>query len=65
MVRVVLALSAAALLFGCGSKLDDGYEPRKLGVSPEVRRSYYADPFTPEATPSQDNSGTPVSNSHN
>ena len=44
-------LAAAALVSagGCSSKLETGYEPRKLGSSHEVRRGYYAQPFTPEA----------------
>ena len=37
-------------LVGCTSTLEDGYKPRKLGASDAVRRSYYASPFTPEAT---------------
>lgn len=41
-----LALAMAA---GCGSKLETGYEPRKLSDSNAERRGYYADPFTPEA----------------
>jgi hypothetical protein len=36
-------------LTGCSSKLDTGYEPRKLGASDEARRGFYAQPFTPEA----------------
>jgi hypothetical protein len=36
-------------LTGCSSKLDTGYEPRKLGASDETRRGFYAQPFTPEA----------------
>jgi hypothetical protein len=35
---------------GCGTaKLDTGYEPRKLGTSDAMRRSYYAPAFTPES----------------
>ena len=40
-------------LVGCSSTLEDGYKPRKLGASDAVRRSYYASPFTPEATVSK------------
>jgi hypothetical protein len=36
-------------LAGCSSTLETGYEPRKLGASEDVRRGYYARPFTPEA----------------
>jgi hypothetical protein len=35
---------------GCQSKLETGYEPRALGSSSsEVRRGYYAQPFSPDA----------------
>ena len=37
------------LLAGCSTKLETGYVPRKLGASDNVRRGYYATPFTPEA----------------
>jgi hypothetical protein len=39
---------------GCGSgKLETGYAYTPLGDSPNKRRSYYADPFTPEARAAQ------------
>ena len=34
---------------GCSSKLETGYQPRLLGSSAEVRRGFYAEPFTVEA----------------
>jgi len=40
------------LLFsgGCGTaKLATGYQPRPLGASDNLRRSYYAAPFTAQA----------------
>ena len=43
---VVLAAGAGG---GCRSKLETGYEPRRLGASPAERRAYYAPRFTPEA----------------
>ena len=44
---MVFALAVAP---GCSSKLETGYEPRKLGSSSnETRRGFYAQPFTPEA----------------
>ncbi len=44
---IVVGLAGFA---GCGTaKLDTGYEPRKLGASDAMRRSYYAPPFTPES----------------
>jgi hypothetical protein len=52
-----VALLAFALMGGgggCASKLETGYEPRKLGSSTEVRRGYYAQPFTPEAKAAKD-----------
>ncbi|MEA2734044.1 MAG: hypothetical protein QOE14_495 [Humisphaera sp.] len=49
-----MIMPALGLIFafagGCSSKLETGYKPRMLGSSPEVRRGYYAQPFTPEAT---------------
>jgi hypothetical protein len=55
--RAAATLVVAALAFvgvvgaggGCSSKLETGYKPRLLGSSEEVRRGYYAQPFTPEA----------------
>jgi len=38
------------LLGGCTSDLETGYKPRRLGATSAARRSYYASPFTPEAT---------------
>jgi hypothetical protein len=37
------------LAAGCGMTLEDGYKPRSLDASPEVRRSFYASPFTDQA----------------
>ena len=51
-MRVVGALIPLALLLlvaGCSEKLETGYDPRKLGSSSEVRRGFYAAPFSPEA----------------
>ncbi|MEA2707977.1 MAG: hypothetical protein QOF78_578 [Phycisphaerales bacterium] len=51
MICIVAALALmGGGLAGCSSKLETGYKPRMLGSSPEVRRGYYAQPFTPEAT---------------
>ena len=49
--RCSIAILAAALALGagCSSTLETGYKPRKLGASDEMRRGYYAQPFTPEA----------------
>jgi hypothetical protein len=46
MKRLLIAIICLA---GCSSKLETGYEPRKLGASDETRRGFYAQPFTPEA----------------
>lgn len=48
-VGVVAAMAGA----GCSSTLETGYKPRLLGSSPEVRRGYYAQPFTREAKKAQ------------
>ena len=45
----LLGLSLLAGSGGCSSKLETGYEPRALGVSPAERKGYYASPYTPEA----------------
>ena len=53
-LRFLLILSGA-ILAGCSSTLETGYQPRPLGgSSPEVRRGYYAQPFTPEAQKARD-----------
>ena len=51
---IVMAALAFAVSAGCSSKLETGYEPRKLGASDEARRGYYADPFSPEAKAARD-----------
>ena len=48
-LMVVAALAFIGASGGCSSKLETGYKPRLLGSSPETRRGYYAQPFTPEA----------------
>lgn len=47
---------AVALLLaaGCGSELETGYKPQKIGVSDEERRSYYAAPFSPDSLGAQE-----------
>lgn len=37
------------MLTGCDSGLVTGYQPRRLGDSPAVRKGYYAGKYTPEA----------------
>lgn len=48
----IIALLALGLC-SCSSTLETGYKPRPLDASPEMRRSYYASPFTPEAKAAQ------------
>ncbi len=49
-ILAALALAGVAgAAGGCSSKLETGYKPRLLGSSPETRRGFYAQPFTPEA----------------
>ena len=38
---------------GCRSKLETGYDPRRLGASSAERRAFYAPPFTAEARAAQ------------
>lgn len=44
-----MLLLSVCLLVGCGSSLETSYKPKKLGVSDDERRGYYAPEFTPEA----------------
>ena len=41
------------LISGCASGLETGYAPKKLGVTPEERRGYYAPEFSPESQAAQ------------
>ena len=44
------AVSWAVLLAaGCQTTLEDGYKPHSLDASPDVRKSFYASPFTDSA----------------
>ena len=53
-MRRTLLLLPALLLLGCGSDtLETGYAYQPLGDSSTKRRSYYADPFSPEARAAQ------------
>ena len=53
-MRRALLLLAIAGLAGCGSDtLETGYAYQPLGDSSTKRRSYYADPFSPEARAAQ------------
>jgi hypothetical protein len=67
-VAAALAFGGAAMLAGgCSSKLETGYKPRLLGSSPETRRGYYAEPFTPEAKRAkqyEQDFGTPSGNNN-
>lgn len=46
---MLLIFGSMLLLAGCSSELDTGYKPKKLGVTEEERRGYYAAPFSPES----------------
>jgi len=51
-MRLLVGFISFTLLLmavGCSEKLETGYDPRKLGSSSEVRRGFYAEPFSPEA----------------
>ncbi|HWE02118.1 MAG TPA: hypothetical protein VG326_06870 [Tepidisphaeraceae bacterium] len=48
--RTALALVAlASFIGGCGVTMEDGYKPHSLDASADMRRSYYASPFTDNA----------------
>ncbi|HEY1629455.1 MAG TPA: hypothetical protein VGF52_06330 [Tepidisphaeraceae bacterium] len=50
MFRRSIFLILLAALGGCSSTLETGYKPTPLGASAAMRRSYYASPFSPEAS---------------
>jgi len=51
----IILLAGGACVGGCSSTLETGYQPRPLGgSSAEIRRGYYAQPFTPEAQKAKD-----------
>jgi hypothetical protein len=60
LTRVLLlgGLLATIILSGCASDLETGYKPRRLSATSDVRRSYYAAPFTAEATPATTDKGS-------
>jgi len=43
------AIGLASLIGGCGVTLEDGYKPHNLDASADMRKSYYASPFTDSA----------------
>lgn len=43
------ALGLLTLSAGCSVTMEDGYKPRLLNDTGEVRRAYYASPFTDQA----------------
>jgi hypothetical protein len=45
----VAAVFAIGGVLGCSEKLETGYDPRRLGASNEMRRGFYAQPFSVEA----------------
>jgi len=53
---LTLALAVLATA-GCSSKLETGYEPRRLDMSLTQRRALYADPYSQEAAEAQHDQG--------
>jgi hypothetical protein len=47
--RYAITWLVLAVLAGCSSNLETGYEPRRLGSSETERRGYYAAPYSKEA----------------
>ena len=49
--RSPLAFVACIALWsgGCSITMEDGYKPRSLNATPEVRHAYYAPAFTDQA----------------
>jgi hypothetical protein len=46
----IMGLAWAILLAcGCQTTLEDGYKPKSLDASPDVRKSFYASPFSDSA----------------
>ena len=52
-MKYALTVLGMALVVGCSSKTETGYEPRKLGDNLTVQRGYYASPYSPEAQAAQ------------
>ena len=53
-MRLLIGLILVCVAGGCSSTLETGYMPRKLGSSEEMRRGFYAQPFTPQAKAAKD-----------
>lgn len=42
-------LAACLLGAGCGTTMEDGFKPHGLDASPDMRKAYYASPFSDQA----------------
>jgi hypothetical protein len=56
-----LTVGVAGAVGGCSNTLETGYKPTPLSAGSADRRAYYANPFSPEAQPqnNQDIGGQP------
>jgi hypothetical protein len=54
--RLVMA-AVVSVAGGCGTQLETGYKPRPLDASADVRKSYYASPFSDNAEASSKENG--------
>jgi hypothetical protein len=56
---------AFVLLAGCGSnQLETGYKPRPLTDTPALRKAYYTNPYSPDASPDAGGAGAPDASMH-
>lgn len=53
------ALAVVLSAMGCATELEDGYKPHGLDATPEMRRAYYASPFTDQANATNDRDSGP------
>jgi len=59
-MKICFAISLLLLAVGCDSgALETGYYPNKLNDSSSERQSYYASPYSPEATSNTNSSPDP------
>jgi hypothetical protein len=56
-----LTVALGGVVGGCSTTLETGYKPTPLSAGSADRRAYYANPFSPEAQPqnNQDIGGEP------
>jgi len=59
LIAMVAGIVAGSSI-GCTVTLEDGYKPKPLDASADVRKSYYASPFTDAANASNQGPDTEI-----